>query len=209
MKIITYNIHRGMDSNNKFTLNKIAKYLKIGEYDIICLQEVLYYQFIILKKFLKLYGVFGSNVNNSLMKYGICIFSKDKIYNYRHIFLSSKNEQRGFLVANVFSEQQEINIINTHLGLDKYERYNQINEILDYIPGLLEKIMLCGDLNEENINIDKFNDVAVITNNYNICTFEKSNSRIDYVFADKGMNIKKYYVDKVNMSDHYPVIVEI
>lgn len=209
MKIITYNIHKGMDNKNKLSLNKIIRYLKKQKYDIICLQEVLYHQFIIIKKCLKLYGIFGANVIKPNMKYGICILSKSKIYDNRHIFLTSKKEQRGFLIGNVFSDKEDINIINTHLGLDKNERYNQINEILDYIPGLLENIILCGDFNEENINIDKFNDSAIITNNYNECTFEKSSSRIDYIFINKDINIKKYYVDKINMSDHYPVIVEI
>ncbi|MGL6107186.1 endonuclease/exonuclease/phosphatase family protein [Romboutsia sp.] len=209
MKVVTYNIHKGMDINNKFTLNKVGDYLKTLDCDIICLQEVLYPQFIALKKILKYNGVFATNVNKPVMKYGICIICKNGICNYEHIFLTSKNEQRGFLFANVFSQYEKINIINTHLGLDRYERYNQISEILDYTENLVDKTIVCGDFNEKNINIDEFNDAAVVTNNCNICTFEKSNSRIDYIFIDKTINIKKYSVNKVNLSDHYPVIVEI
>ena len=41
-----------MDDNNVFTLNKIIRYLKELEADIICLQEVLYNQFALLKQIL-------------------------------------------------------------------------------------------------------------------------------------------------------------
>lgn len=209
MKIVNYNIHKGMDSNNKITLNKIGKYLKNSDCDVICLQEVLYHQYILFKKILNFNAVFAINVNTPSMKYGICTFSKSEISFYEHIFLNSKNEQRGFLFTNILSQKKNINIINTHLGLDKNERYEQISEILDYIQRLSGENILCGDFNEKNININKFYDSAVITNNYDICTFEKSNSRIDYVYIDKNLKLKKYNVEKVNMSDHYPVIVEI
>ena len=44
-----------------------------------------------------------------------------------NIFLKSKGEQRGFLHTNVFSECCCIDVINTHLGLDKDERKEQLN----------------------------------------------------------------------------------
>ncbi|WP_243130865.1 endonuclease/exonuclease/phosphatase family protein [Intestinibacter bartlettii] len=42
MKIISYNIHTGTDKEKNRTLRQMAKYLKIQNCDIICLQEVLY-----------------------------------------------------------------------------------------------------------------------------------------------------------------------
>ena len=45
-----------MDDNNVFTLNKIIRYLKELDADIICLQEVLYNQFALLKQSLKVDG---------------------------------------------------------------------------------------------------------------------------------------------------------
>ena len=63
-----------MDSNNIFTLNKIIKYLKNIDADIICLQEVLYEQFAILKHNLKVDGVFAANINSPTLRYGIATF---------------------------------------------------------------------------------------------------------------------------------------
>ena len=198
-----------MDANNIFTLNKIIKYLKYIDADIICLQEVLYEQFAILKHNLKLDGVFAANINNPTFRYGIATLSKYEILKNEHVFLKSKKEQRGFLYTNVFSEKYCVDVINTHLGLDKDERKEQISEIMNYINILKKSKIICGDFNEKNISINSFNDSAIYTNYQNIATFEKSNARIDYILLDKSLEIEKYYVDKINLSDHYPVIVYI
>lgn len=206
MKMVTYNIHKGMDGNDKITLNKISKYLKELDCDVICLQEVLYPQFAKLKLDLKMDGVFAMNVNKPSLMYGICTFAKNEIQYHTHVFLTSKKEQRGFLYTNVFSKQGKFNIINTHLGLDQEERKIQISEILDYKQTIVGKNIICGDFNEKNININTFSDAAVITKNNNLCTFEKSNARIDYIFSDYNIIIENYKVEKIYYSDHYPVI---
>ena len=209
MKIVTYNIHKGMDSNDKFTLNKISKYLKELDCDVICLQEVLYTQFAKLKLELKMDGVFAANVNKANMMYGICTFSKTEIDTHDHVLLSSKKEQRGFLYTNIFSRNGKFNVINTHLGLDLEERKQQLSEIIDYTNSLVGRKIICGDFNEKNISINTFYDMAIFMNEYDLCTFKETNSRIDYVFVDKMINIYSYEIDLINYSDHYPVIGQI
>ncbi len=59
-----------------------------------------------------------------------------------NIFLKSKGEQRGFLHTNVFSECCCIDVINTHLGLDKDERKEQLSQIIDYTNNNL-MLLLC------------------------------------------------------------------
>lgn len=206
MKVLTYNIHKGTDSNNTSTLTEIATYLKQGDYDIICLQEVLYNQFKKIKKTLNVNGAFVANINKPPMLYGICIFSKYKIIDNFHVLLTSKKEQRGLLSVNLDCEGQCISIVNTHLGLDKYERSIQISEILDYTKRLGDKVIICGDFNDKNININNFTDFAVKCSKYNIPTFEKTQVRIDYIFGNKEIAIKDYYVDNIMLSDHFPVI---
>lgn len=198
-----------MNANNVFTLNKIIKYLKELDADIICLQEVLYNQFAILKQSLKLDGVFAANVNKPTLMYGIATLSKNEILDKKHIFLKSKGEQRGFLHTNIFSNICSVDVINTHLGLDKDERKEQLNQIVDFTNRLRKAKVICGDFNEKNIFISIFNDSAIYTNNQSIATFEKSNARIDYILVDKSLGIYKYKVDKINLSDHYPIITEI
>lgn len=198
-----------MNANNVFTLNKIIKYLKELDADIICLQEILYNQFAILKQSLKLDGVFAANVNKPTLMYGIATLSKNEILDKKHIFLKSKGEQRGLLHTNIFSKICSVDVINTHLGLDKDERKEQLNQIVDYTNRLRKAKVICGDFNEKNIFISIFNDSAIYTNNQSIATFEKSNARIDYILVDKSLGIYKYKVDKINLSDHFPIITEI
>ncbi|WP_290459922.1 endonuclease/exonuclease/phosphatase family protein [Romboutsia ilealis] len=209
MKIVSYNIHKGMNANNVFTLNKIIKYLKELDADIICIQEILYSQFAILKQSLKLDGVFAANINKPTLMYGIATLSKNEILDKKHMLLKSKGEQRGFLHTNIFSKIRSVDVINTHLGLDKDERKEQLNQIVDFTNRLRKAKVICGDFNEKNIFISIFNDSAIYTNNQNIATFEKSNARIDYILVDKSLGIYKYKVDKINLSDHYPIITEI
>lgn len=198
-----------MNANNVFTLNKIIKYLKELDADIICLQEILYNQFAILKQSLKLDGVFAANINKPTLMYGIATLSKNEILDKKHIFLKSKGEQRGFLHTNIFSNICSVDVINTHLGLDKDERKEQLNQIVDFTNRLRKAKVICGDFNEKNIFISIFNDSAIYTNNQSIATFEKSNARIDYILVDKSLGIYKYKVDKINLSDHFPIITEI
>lgn len=208
MKIITYNIHKGMDKDNKSTLYKIGEYLKSLNCNVICLQEVLYNQYLELKKIINMDGIFVANVKKKNMIYGICIFSNYKIVSSEHILLTSKTEQRGLLSVTIFNKQK-VNIINTHLGLDIEERYIQISEIIDYINKTGGKMILCGDFNQKNISISTFIDSVNFNKNYYMCTFPLSNSRIDYIYLNYNAYIENYFVDSINLSDHYPVIVNI
>ena len=213
MKIISYNIHTGTDKDKNRTLRQMAKYLKIQNCDIICLQEVLYSQYRMLKFYLQMDGSFAENVSDK--QYGICIFSKYKILVRNHVFLTSKKEQRGFAHIKVKIEgDRYLNVINTHLGLDKYERVKQINEILDFISinleGNIEDLagnIVCGDFNEKNINLFSYNDIAKYLSKDMKPTFNKH--RIDYIFMSKNIKPKYYDVDEVFYSDHFPIIVEI
>ncbi len=206
MKIVTYNIHKGMDKDNRITLDLILKYLSNNDFDIICLQEVLYSQFIIIKNKLMYDGVFATNVDKPMFKYGICTFTKNEVINSKHIFLTSKKEQRGLLHINTRNNENNFEIINTHLGLDIEERIIQIDEILNYMSTLENYKILCGDFNEKNIMISQYYDSAIINNNYNIETLINTTARIDYIFIDKKIKSCSNYVDKINYSDHYPVV---
>lgn len=203
MKLICYNIHRGMDEFRRITLFQLINYLKSLDCDIICLQEVLQYQYRLIKMILKMDGVFGVHVNNRMMKFGICILSKESINNSSHILLSSKTEQRGLLSIDVGDKT----IINTHLGLDIEERKVQINEILNFAKMKNENIIICGDFNEKNITLCSYKDVSQYGSEEFCTTFRSS--RIDYVFISKMINVKSYKIDKVFYSDHFPIILEI
>lgn len=203
MRLVCYNIHKGMDEFRRVTLLQLIKYLKSLDADVICLQEVLYYQFNMMKLILKMDGVFAIHVHNKKMKFGICILSKEKIIKSNHILLTSKKEQRGILSID---RENEV-IINTHLGLDSEERKIQISEILDFAKNKGKNIIICGDFNEENINLSSYKDVAKYLFEDRKATFNKW--RIDYIFCSKVTKVKSYQVDQVFYSDHFPIMIEM
>jgi len=203
LKLICYNIHKGMDEFRRITLFQLIGYLKSLDCDVICLQEVLYYQFQLMKILLKMDGIFGLHVNNRKMKFGICILSKNKINYSSHVLLSSKKEQRGLLSIDIDDKI----IINTHLGLDMEERQTQISEILDFAKIQKKNIVICGDFNEKNISLGSYKDVAQYLCKDLYPTFKTS--RIDYVFVSSIIDIKSYEIDQVFYSDHFPIIVKI
>ena len=203
MRLVCYNIHKGMDEFRRVTLLQLIKYLKSLDADVICLQEVLYYQFNMMKLILKMDGVFAIHVHNKKMKFGICILSKEKIIKSNHILLTSKKEQRGILSID---RENEV-IINTHLGLDSEERKTQISEILNFAKNKDKNIIICGDCNEENINLSSYKDVAKYLFEDRKATFNKW--RIDYIFCSKVTKVKSYQVDQVFYSDHFPIMIEM
>ena len=203
MRLVCYNIHKGMDEFRRVTLLQLIKYLKSLDADVICLQEVLYYQFNMMKLILKMDGVFAIHVHNKKMKFGICILSKEKIIKSNHILLTSKKEQRGMLSID---RENEV-IINTHLGLDSEERKTQISERLNFAKNKGKNIIICGDFNEENINLSSYKDVAKYLFEDRKATFNKW--RIDYIFCSKVTKVKSYQVDQVFYSDHFPIMIEM
>jgi endonuclease/exonuclease/phosphatase family metal-dependent hydrolase len=208
MKILTYNIHKGMDKNNKNTLEQILSYLKNIDADIICLQEVLGSIHEEILSNLKLYGYFLSNVSLKDDEYGISVYCKKSIGLVQGTHLTSKKERRGFIHLQLFFNDKLINIINLHLGLDINERRQQVEEVLDYTNKLRGKIIICGDFNQINLHINNYYDMAKLFDCENVETFKKSKSRIDYIFISQNICPKKYKVHFINLSDHYPVAGE-
>lgn len=209
MKIITYNIHKGMNIYNENTLIEMIPFLKKINAEIICLQEVLEsIHFKILKQ-LNINGYFLKTVELNDDNYGIAIYYKKRINYVKSVYLKSQKEQRGFIHIQLVINNKIINIINTHLGLSEYIRKLQINEIYNYTKKLNQRVIICGDFNERDIVIKNYYDLAVLFRLENIETFQPSKSRIDYIFISKKLKPVEYNVELINLSDHYPVIGKV
>ncbi len=208
MKLITYNIHKGIDENNNESLNDIIDYLKRTKADIICLQEVLNSIHIKLLNELDINGYFLSNVKLTNDLYGISIYFKNDMVSVDGVHLVSEKERRGFIHLQLYINDKLVNIINLHLGLSIYERDKQLEQVLNYVDTLRGKNIICGDFNQTDLKIDKFYDLAKIFDLENTETFSKSKSRIDYIFISQNINPTKYIVDFITTSDHFPVIGE-
>ncbi|QJA07939.1 hypothetical protein HF520_02830 [Romboutsia sp. CE17] len=217
IKIISYNIHSGLDKNMYPTLFDIIDFLKMSDADIICLQEVnesakVGFQVSSLKEELKMYSHFGANVVNFGSNYGLVTYSKYPIKSEKHIYLSSEREQRGLLHTVIDVNGKKLNVINVHLGVKKEEREIQIKEVLDYAKSLgSEPYIVLGDFNEGSISLEGTNlkDAAEETGNSNILTFALGLYRIDYILVSSNIEVIDYNVQIKNMSDHYPILAKL
>ncbi len=218
IKIISYNIHSGLNKDMFPTLFDIIDFLRISDADVICLQEVnesakAGFQVSSFKEELKMYSHFGANVVNYGFNYGLVTYSKYPIKDESHIYLSSGDrEQRGMLHTVLSVDGRKLNIINVHLGLGKEEREVQIRELIDFVKKLGdEAYIVVGDFNDGDINIGEniLKDVAKELNKSNTLTFATGLERIDYIFVSPQIKVLDYEVLIKNMSDHYPIIAKI
>lgn len=217
LKIVSYNIHSGLNKDMYPTLFDIIDFLKVIDADIICLQEVnesakAGFQVSSLKEELKMNSHFGANVVDLGRNYGLVTYSKYPIKSENHIYLSSDREQRGMLHTKVKVRGRDLNVINVHLGVNKDKREIQIKELLDFIKQLEnEPYIVVGDFNEGSMDIDSniLKDAAVELNRSNILTFTTGLYRIDYIFVSPNISVLEYEVLIKNMSDHYPIVAKI
>ncbi len=217
IKIVSYNIHSGLNKDMFPTLFDIIDFLRISNADIICLQEVnesakAGFQVSSFKEELNMYSHFGANVVDLGMNYGLVTYSKYPIKSQEHIYLHSERERRGMLHTVVNVEGRKLNVINVHLGLGEEERNVQLNELADFVSDLNnEPYIVVGDFNQGNMELDNniLKDVAKELDKSNILTFATGLDRIDYIFISPKIEVLNYEVLIKNMSDHYPIIAKI
>lgn len=220
IKVMTYNIHRGINKNNQLDLDGIAEVIKGTDPDIVALQEVERFsirtgfkdQIKYLADKLSMNYAYGKSINILNGQYGNAILSKYPVEEYEVKPLPSEVENRTLLQAVLNINGSRISIYNTHLGLNRDERDKQVTEIMN-ITSTKEKFILAGDFNSAPDKLGavtrRLKDSASYDEkNYERPTFENEDiaERIDYVFASHEFSIMGYEVLKSEASDHYPVI---
>lgn len=217
IKVISYNIHSGLNKDMFPTLFDTIDFLRVSDADIICLQEVnesskVGFQVSSLKEELNMYSHFGANVVNLGSNYGLVTYSKYPIKSEKHIYLKSDNEQRGLLHTVVDVDGKRLNIINVHLGVKKDERDIQLKEVISYVKSLEpEEYIIVGDFNDGNLSLEGTNikDSAEVMEKDNILTFASGLYRIDYILVSQSIEVLDYNVLIKNMSDHFPIIARL
>lgn len=210
LKILNYNIHRGKDANDKYTLSEIINFMKKSDADIICFQEVLFSQHIAIRDNTEFKSQFVANINIPIASTGVATYSKYPIIESNHVKLTSEGEQRGALHTVFKIDGKIINVINVHLGLGKQERATQKKEILEYANKLQGEVIITGDFNQLGVNMEGFIDVGKYHGYEEYSTFKAFDSRIDYVFmSNDEIYTTSYERVDIDLSDHYPIVAHI
>ncbi|WZL72420.1 endonuclease/exonuclease/phosphatase family protein [Clostridiaceae bacterium 35-E11] len=216
LKVMSYNIHSGKNFYMIPQLNKIIQFLQDQQPHIIGIQEINEnnkrgYQVSKLETCLKMNQHFGEHVKIGKGYYGIGTFSSFNIIKRNHLLLPSAKEQRGLLHTVVKVNDKNLNILNTHLGLKNQERMKQLEKIEQYLQSIDTPYILMGDFNTvaPNFNSIEIIDAGKISTKENLGTLMHSTKRIDYIFVSPDIEVIDYQVLHVNMSDHYPILVNI
>ena len=227
MKICTFNIQNNYRFYDKEKSLVLYKFLKENKVDVIGLQEVFCKCDNDLKKILdNVYSMIGNyrffskillkRINEKTPIITNCKVLSSNTYHMPHFPSFLKR-----VITHVVIEYKgkELSIYNTHLEV---KNLNVKKKQLDYIYKLLvndkrEKIVM-GDFNLKTNNsvfldfVDSLEKIGIsrVPLDEKTLKLSRYSREIDHIFISDGFKVKnKQVIKDLEISDHYPVIVEL
>ena len=229
LRVMSYNIHRGVGNDGKLALERIAEVIKEEKPDLVGLQEVDrgttrsrgQDQARLLAEMTGMHVAYGKNIDFQGGAYGNAILSRFPILaQTNHLYaLNLNGEQRGLLQVRVKVEGRTLNFFNTHLDYhaDNTERLGCARELVAMISQLDGPLVVTGDFNA----VPESPTIKLLRGHLtDSCagsatpdgTIPSSNprKRIDYVFSGghKGPKPTKEWIPRTEASDHLPLVVD-
>jgi len=240
LKVMTYNIHSCLGMNGRVVPDNIARIIADLDPDVVALQEVdanrrrTQYtdQAKYLARELDMEYQYFSVMNQGAEKYGLAILGKHSLVKVKYgRFPAARPERpvepRGAMWIRVQTPGCDVNIVNTHLGLQMRDRLLQIRTLFgeDWLSAILENdpLVVCGDFNASARSpvyrqiCTRLTDVQKTGN----CrgapkpTFFSRYPvlRLDYIFVSKHFTPLRILVPGNPLtrmaSDHLPVFTEL
>jgi endonuclease/exonuclease/phosphatase family metal-dependent hydrolase len=155
LRLATYNIHRGIGRDGRFSEQRILEVLRELDADVYCLQEVESRASGIdllawLAQDLGYHAVFSKTLQRADGHYGNGLLARCPIAGVQHMDITwQRREPRGAIVADLDCHGERLRVVATHLGLRPAERRHQVEQLLPLFserPG--ERAVLAGDVNE-------------------------------------------------------------
>lgn len=226
MTVATWNIHSCVGGDARFSPDRIAAVIRGLDVDAIGLQEIGWHhrgetgldQFAFLAKETGMTVHAAPTKHNNRAHYGNALLTRLPVRSFRPIDLSlRRREPRGGLEAVVDVAGRPVRLIVAHLGLDPWERAQQIETIVGIVeeqPNLPTVFM--GDLNEwmrTSPRLDRlaqtFDDwVAPRSFNARLPTL-----RLDRLYVRGGLKLPGCTVVRTPLtrhaSDHLPVRIVV
>jgi endonuclease/exonuclease/phosphatase family metal-dependent hydrolase len=228
IKVLTLNIHSGVDWFGRFRPETLLQFLKKVDPDLCGLQEVdsrwsprsLFYKLnSYLVEGLMMHQVFSPSLTHLTGSYGNLILSKFPIVNSWVEQLPGRGETRSFCCVQPELPGDGILFLTTHLGLSVEDRNEQAVWIRAFLSGNSRPVILTGDFNasrdEESICnltagfIDPhlwgpWSDDGTFR-----CKDGSMGPRIDYLLFTPEFRFYQYRVIDNFLSDHLPVYAEV
>lgn len=227
VKVMSFNIQHGVGMDGELNLNRIGDVISDSGAEIVGLQEVDRHwgdrsnfedQIKWLSEYLNMDYFYGANLvknpgneNDSKGEYGLAILSKHPINHPVHHSLTSDQEQRGFLKAEINIAQKTILFINTHLGLSEAERDLQIKEILVELADKKNPTIIVGDFNATPTNPEMEQILTQYQDGQPSPTYpsDKPTKKIDYILTSNQIDSVNKEPIQTLSSDHLPLIAEL
>lgn len=223
LKIMTYNMHRGIGKNGRLDLTATAEVIKKSDAAIIALQEVERHSIrTVFQDQIKQLSVntnmnyaYGKSINVLNGQYGNGLLSKYPIEEYKVYDMPSDREQRTVLRAVINIGGYRLAVYNVHLGLKEVERIEQVDFIMKMLETETIDHILMGDMNTKSDKLtlitDSMKDSAKGSKKLQQSTFDEKgvSERIDFIFVSPSIEVTNYDVLISDASDHYPVTSEV
>ncbi len=136
---------------------------------------------------------------------------------------SAKFNPRNIQYAKILLDQKPVTVINFH-GLwsgggkkDNEERINQSKRILEFMKGLNNEFLICGDFNlepnTESLKILEDFGLRNLIKKYGITSTRTSHYKkpvkfADYTLVSKGIKVKDFKILPDEVSDHSAMYLE-
>ena len=162
LRLVTWNIHKGIGSDRKYALDRTAEVLKGIDADILCLQEVdenvprsqFHSQAERLAEALgHSHRAIGLNVAVRGGHYGNLTISRHPILESKNLDLTMRfKKRRSALVTRIAGPgDRHWIVVNLHLGLMHFERRTQVRRLVSHIQDEAkdgEAVVIAGDWND-------------------------------------------------------------
>jgi endonuclease/exonuclease/phosphatase family metal-dependent hydrolase len=163
VRIITYNVHKGVGPGKRSILAEAVRAAAEREPDILLCQEVYHgveddvHQCHFITEVTGFPHVFGPNAFYQRGCHGNATFADLPIAEHRNIDVTeSLFEKRGILHTLLESEAGPVDVLNVHFSLTGRQRRRQWSRLLDELPddpGL--PVLACGDFNDWSGALDR------------------------------------------------------
>ena len=229
VRVMTYNIHHAEGTDGKVDVARIAEVIRAAHPDVVCLQEVDrglgrtggVDMPSVLARALDMQVAFEPNLELDGGDYGNATLTRHLIVRHENYRLPAREgaEPRGCLRTVLRVNEVQIEVLNTHLGLDGADRPEQAAAILTYVRDV--PTVLAGDLNENvrapavSALLARFSDAARedVHARYHTFPAEAPDRRIDFVLASGPLDVLSSRVFSADTtavaSDHLPFVVDL
>jgi endonuclease/exonuclease/phosphatase family metal-dependent hydrolase len=239
LRVMTYNVHSCIGLDGKVDIERVARVIAQANPDVVALQELDVGrdrslgldQAQLIARYLQMEFHFHPAMHMEEERYGDAILTRLPLRLIKAGPLPGladkpKLEPRGAIWAAVEFNGQEVQIINTHLGLQPRERLAQIDCLLgkDWLghPDCRGPVVLCGDLNAQpnsqvcrRIAAQLQDSQTVLAQHRPAGTFPSRFAalRIDHIFVSRTVAVTAIAIPGSQLakvaSDHLPLLAQL